>query len=83
MKIRFLQTTESPVVGFPFMPGQIIDVHPTEEWLALLDGVRAEAVKDDESEYAIARAVTPAPAPAPRPRGSSGPRLKGRRKGER
>lgn len=66
MKIRFLEYAESQVPGFPFCPGQVIDVEqPSPELLALVDGVRAVAVKaesDEEAAVAVGaseRAVRP------------------------
>jgi hypothetical protein len=57
VRIKFLQTTASKVEGFPFQAGQVIDVTDPPQWmLDLVDGVRAEAVKDDEPEYAVVRA---------------------------
>jgi hypothetical protein len=62
MTIRFLQTTPSGNPAFPFLAGQVIHVdHPSPELLACLDGVRAEAVKDNEPEYAIAAAPVSLP----------------------
>jgi hypothetical protein len=59
VRIKFLQTTASRVEGYPFQAGQVIDVTDPPQWmLDLCDGVRAEAVKDTEPEYAIA--ATPA-----------------------
>jgi hypothetical protein len=58
MRIRFLQTTRSENPNFPFQAGQVIDVPaPSPFLLSLLDGVRAEVIKDTEPEYAVARAV--------------------------
>lgn len=55
MTIRFLQTVPSGVPGFPFQAGQVITVAcPPPELLALVDGVRAEAVRDTEPERAVA-----------------------------
>lgn len=56
MQIRFLQTTDSGTPGFPFEAGQVIDVaEPSDYLLSLLDGVRAEAIRQDGTlEQAIA-----------------------------
>ena len=59
MRIKFLQTTPSTVPGYPFQAGQIVDVEPTVEWLAMVDGIRAEAILDTEPELAVARAPRP------------------------
>jgi hypothetical protein len=54
MTIRFLQTCASEHPEFPFMAGQIISVTaPSPFLLSLLDGVRAEAVRTDETERAV------------------------------
>jgi hypothetical protein len=48
MTIRFLQTTPSGNDEYPFQPGQVIHVdRPSPELLALIDGVHAEAVRDE------------------------------------
>jgi hypothetical protein len=48
MTIRFLQTSPSGNDEYPFQPGQVIHVeHPSPELLALIDGVHAEAVRDE------------------------------------
>lgn len=63
MTIRFLQMTPSEAPDHPFMPGQVIHVQePTPFLLSLLDGVRAEAVREAEAppETAVARAPRPA-----------------------
>lgn len=55
MTIRFLQTCDSGVPDFPFQAGQVIHVtDPSGFLLALCDGVRAEVVKDDATECAVA-----------------------------
>ena len=55
MTIRFLQTVASEHPEFPFMAGQVIEVAcPSPYLLELLDGVRAEVVRTDASERAIA-----------------------------
>lgn len=57
MTIRFLQTTPSDSPEHPFQAGQIISVaEPSPYLLSLLDGVRAEAVKDTEPELAVVTA---------------------------
>ena len=68
MKIRFLEYAESQVPGFPFCPGQVIEIaQPSAELLALLDGVRAVALRaesDEDAAVAVGaseRAVRPAP----------------------
>jgi hypothetical protein len=54
MTIRFLQTVASENPEFPFMAGQVIDVPaPSAFLLGLVDGVRAEAVKTDNTERAV------------------------------
>ena len=54
MQIRFLQTTPSENPDFPFLAGQVINVTaPTRFLLSLVDGVRAEVVRTDETERAI------------------------------
>jgi hypothetical protein len=54
MTIRFLQACPSENPEFPFQAGQIITVAaPSDYVLSLLDGVRAEVVKTDETEAAI------------------------------
>lgn len=60
MTIRFLQTSPSAAPDAPFQAGQIIRIdHPPAWMLAYLDGTRAEAVKDDEPEFAVVRAPRP------------------------
>lgn len=50
MTIRFLQSLA------PYSAGQVITVEqPSPELLGLLDGVRAEVVRDTEPELATAR----------------------------
>jgi hypothetical protein len=57
MTIRFLQTTPSDSPEHPFQPGQVISVAtPSPYLLSLIDGVRAEAVRDTEPEMAVATA---------------------------
>jgi hypothetical protein len=52
--IRFLQTCQSENPAFPFMAGQVISVPvPSAFLLSLVDGVRAEAVKVDNTERAV------------------------------
>ena len=54
MVIRFLQTTPSETPDYPFQAGQVISVAcPSPYLLSLVDGVRAELVRTDESERAI------------------------------
>jgi hypothetical protein len=54
MTIRFLQTVQSGNPEFPFVAGQLISTTaPSPFLLDLLDGVRAEVVKD-EDERAVA-----------------------------
>jgi hypothetical protein len=54
MTIRFLQTCQSENPAFPFMAGQVIHVPaPSAFLLGLVDGVRAEAVKTDDTERAV------------------------------
>jgi len=51
VKIRFLEMVDSGVDGFPFMPGQIIDVAKPSPWLlSYLDGVRAERLDETVTE---------------------------------
>lgn len=52
MRIRFLQPTASISPDYPFQPGQVINVDPSPDWIALCDGVRAELVRDEELETA-------------------------------
>lgn len=69
MTIRFLQLTPSSNPDFPFQPGQIIRVEPNETWLALLDGVRAELVREDD-DVELATVAAPERAVTRRPRKS-------------
>jgi hypothetical protein len=57
MKIRFLEMVESDVRGFPFMPGQVIDVERVSDAVAaaITDG-RAELIRIEEPEIAITEA---------------------------
>jgi hypothetical protein len=61
MLIRFLQTVPSPEQpDYPFVTGQIIAVDAPPAWmLALLDGVRAEAIKTQDVERAVVEAPSP------------------------
>jgi hypothetical protein len=63
MTIRFLQTIASQNPEFPFQAGQIITVAaPSEFILSLVDGVRAEVLRVDTTERAVAPAdTTPEP----------------------
>jgi hypothetical protein len=58
VKIRFLQTVESLAPGFPFWPGQVIDVvSPPPELLPAINDGRAEVVREavaDEIAVAVA-----------------------------
>lgn len=55
MTIRFLETCPSENPAFPFQAGQVISVTaPSAFLLSLIDGVRAEVVKTDDTERAIA-----------------------------
>lgn len=57
MIIRFLQTTPSESPDHPFLAGQVIFVEtPTPFLVGLLDGVRAQVVKDPEVEHATVQA---------------------------
>lgn len=57
MRIQFLQTVPSGVPEYPFQAGQILRIEaPSPELLALIDGVRAVALRDDEPETATVRA---------------------------
>ncbi len=68
MRIRFLQTVASENPYVPFQAGQVIEVtDPSPYLLSLLDGERAELVRLDETERAIAVDAT-VPEPA-RPKG--------------
>lgn len=63
MQIRFLDLVESAAPGFPFMPGQTIDVPSmTPELRTALDSGRAELVRGEEPELATVavreRAIT-------------------------
>jgi hypothetical protein len=59
MTIRFLQTVPSQNAEFPFQAGQIITVTaPSDFILSLVDGVRAEVLRVDTTERAVAPAVT-------------------------
>lgn len=54
MRIRILQTLDSGVDEFPFMPGQVINVpHPPPWLLSYLDGEKAVRLPDEE-EIAVA-----------------------------
>lgn len=69
MTIRFLQTLDSGVPNYPFMAGQIVRVaQPTPSMLAYLQRGYAEAVKDDEPEFAVVRAAAPSKRKAKRRR---------------
>lgn len=49
MRIRILQVLDSGVDGFPFAPGQVINVPNPPPWmLAYLDGEKAERLPDVE-----------------------------------
>lgn len=49
MRIRILQTLDSGVDGFPFIPGQVINVpHPPPWMLSYLDGEKAVRLPDEE-----------------------------------
>ena len=62
MTIRFLQAVASENPSFPFMAGQVIEVTaPSPFLLSLLDGVRAEPVKDDDERAVAVEAETPEP----------------------
>lgn len=52
MRIRFLQQTPSSNPAFPFQAGQIINVDPSPDWIALCDGVRAQLLRDEAVETA-------------------------------
>jgi hypothetical protein len=53
MTIRFLQTCQSENPAFPFQAGQVITIPaPSRFFLDLLDGVRAEVVRDNGDELA-------------------------------
>jgi hypothetical protein len=55
MTIRFLQTVPSENPEFPFQAGQVISVAcPSRYLLSLIDGVRAYAIKTDDTERAVA-----------------------------
>lgn len=58
MRIRILQMLDSGVDGCPFMPGQVIDVANPAPWLlSYLDGEKAEVLRADEPELAVASAA--------------------------
>lgn len=60
MQIRFLQTIASENPGFPFQAGQVIHVTaPSPYLLELLDGVRAEVVRDEASGADEAATLAP------------------------
>lgn len=63
MKLRFLQTTDSDVAEFPFMPGQVIALRSlSEREQAWLDDGRAEVVLEEPELATVAapeRAVLP------------------------
>lgn len=64
MKVRFLRMTDSAQPGFPFVPGQVIEVATltpeVREWLKPLDdGSYRAVVLDDEPEQAAAVIPTP------------------------
>ena len=52
MRIRFLQTTQSGVPGYPFLAGQIIE-NPTADLLGYVDGVHAEVLRAPDEEMAV------------------------------
>ena len=59
MTIRFLQTVASEASDFPFQAGQVIHVTaPSLFLLELCDGIRAEIVRDDATERAVAPVMT-------------------------
>lgn len=69
MTIRFLQTCPSETPDFPFTAGQEIHVSaPSSFLLSLVDGIRAIAVRTDETERAVAVAAD-IPEPTPKRRG--------------
>jgi len=62
MTIRFLQTVSSESQSLPFMAGQLISTTaPSQFLLDLLDGVRAEAVKDEDERAVAPEAEQPEP----------------------
>lgn len=68
MTIRFLQTVRSENSEFPFAAGQVIHVTaPSLFLLELCDGVRAEIVREDETERAV-EVIAEQPEPKPRKR---------------
>lgn len=67
MRVRFLRLADSAVIGFPFLPGQVVDVDPvTAEVLAALQTGAAEEVRAVTEELA-----TMAAGAAPEPRVSA------------
>jgi hypothetical protein len=69
MTIRFLQTVQSENPEFPFVAGQVIDVPvPSPFLLNLLDGVHAEAVKDEDERAVAPETEQPEPVPVRRRR---------------
>jgi hypothetical protein len=57
VKIRFLQTVESLAPGYPFWPGQVIDVvSPPPELLPAINDGRAEVLRDSGSDDEVALA---------------------------
>jgi hypothetical protein len=58
MTIRFLQTVDSEIPGYPFTAGQVITVPaPSPRLIDLLSAGLAEAVSDDCTERAEAPAA--------------------------
>lgn len=55
MTVRFLETVDSAVPGFPFMPGQVIRLTGmTPEVRTWLANGRVELLRDTEPERAVA-----------------------------
>lgn len=56
VRIRILQLLDSGVDGYPFMPGQVINVSQPPPWmLAYLDGEKAERLPDDSDVPVVAQ----------------------------
>jgi len=58
VRIRILQILDSGVDGYPFMPGQVVNVKNPPPWmLGYLDGEKAERLPDEEPVEVIPVAI--------------------------
>jgi hypothetical protein len=63
MRVRFLRLADSAVIGFPFLPGQVVDVEPVtaEVWAALRSGAAEELRAATEEVATMAAGTAPEP----------------------